>query len=212
MEDVGLAARLASVLGGGELVYRSERAADEIVCPGFPKLARRRDLAANVRGLDIVGFKRVGADDGTGGLSSGGKVLVVVGDELTDVPASFGADADLFIYIGHKLTTAARNAHFVLPATTFAEQEGTFVNFEGRVQRFWPALQGPPLARPAWQILGVLLAGLGDGDAPASAGQAFARPSDLHDELKGLSYELLGSRGAVINSKVKITAGGGEVR
>ena len=211
-EDVGLSARLASVLGGGDLVFRSERAKDEVVCPGFPKLARRRDLAANVRGLEIAGYKRVGNDDGTGGLSGGAKVLIVVGDELTDLPADFGANAELFIYIGHKLTPAARNAHFALPATTFAEQEGTFINFEGRVQRFWPALQGPPLARPAWQILGVLLAGLGDGNAPASAGQAFDRLSEYHDELKGLSYDLLGSRGALINSKVKITAGGGEVR
>src|SRR5262245_25909181 len=39
-EDAGLAARLAAVLGGSvELLYRSEQSPDEVVCPGFPKLA-----------------------------------------------------------------------------------------------------------------------------------------------------------------------------
>jgi NADH-quinone oxidoreductase subunit G len=212
VEDAGLAARLATVMGGrGELVYRSERAQDEVVCPGFPTLARRRELAANGRGLEILGYHRVGDDHAAGGIANDKSVLIVIGDELADLPENFGASSHLFVYIGHTLTGAARNAHFVLPATTFAEQEGTFVNFDGRVQRFWPALQAPGLARPAWQILGVLLAGLGDGHAPASAGQAFLRLGELHDAFAGLSYDLLGARGALVNNRLKLTPGGAKV-
>lgn len=48
-EDNGLLGRLAELLGGGAAVFRSARADEEIPCPGFPKLARRRDLAPNVR-------------------------------------------------------------------------------------------------------------------------------------------------------------------
>ena len=212
VEDAGLAARLGEVIGGKDFVYRSERTNDEVVCPGFPKLARRRDLAANTTGLNHLGYGRVGNDAGVGGLDGNAPVLIVVGDQLLDLPDNFGADAELFVYIGHTVTPAARNAHFVLPATTFAEQEGTFVNYEGRVQRFWPALRSPPLARPAWQILGVLLAGIGDGNAPASAAQAFARVTELHDAFAGLDYETIGSRGALLNDRMKITAAGGEVR
>ena len=207
-EDAGLIARLASVVGKATLQYRSARAEDEVVCPGFPKLARRRDLSANANGLEIAGYKRTGNDAGEGGLPSSAKVLIVLGDELTDAPSNFGADADVFVYLGHTLTPAARNAHFIFPVTTFAEQEGTFVNFEKRVQRFWPSLQAPPLARPAWQIVGVLLAGLEDAPAPASAAQAFMRLGDLFDDFAGLSYDMLGSRGAILNDKVRITAGG----
>ena len=58
---------------------------------------------------------------------------------------------------------------------------------------------------------GVLLAGLGDGNAPASAGHAFARLGELHDEFSGLSYDALGSRGALINSRMRLTTGGAEV-
>ena len=204
-EDIGLLARLVKVVGGGDVVFRAARG-EEVVCPGFPKLARRRDLAANVRGAEVVGATRVGNDDGRGGVN-GGKVLIVLNDDLADAPADFGKDADLFVYFGSRISAAARNAHFVLPITTFAEQEGTFTNFEGRVQRFWPALMPPPLARPAWQILGVLLAGLGDGDAPASAAQAFMLLGQHFSEYAGMSYDTIGSRGALLNEPMKIAGG-----
>ena len=204
-EDNGLLARLGNVLGRSEAVFRSPRAADEAVLPGFPKLARRRDLAANVRGLEAMGYRRVGDDRAQGGVQSA-DILIVLGDALNDLPADFGRDAALFVYLGHTLTPAARNAHFVLPITTFAEQEGTFTNFEGRVQRFWPAIQPPPLARPAWQVVGVLLAGLGDGQAPADAGSAFLRMATHHESFAGLSYETIGTRGALLNEPVAIGA------
>ena len=204
-EDIAMLGRLANVLGGGELVFKAD-VGEEIVCPGFPKLARRKDLAANVRGATGFGFRRDSA------LSiKKSKVLIVVGDELEDAPANFGADADLFIYLGATMSPAARNAHFVLPITIFAEQEGTFTNFEGRVQRFWPALMPPPLSRPAWQILGVILSGLDDAPAPAFAADAFARIGNWFDEYAGLSYDTIGTRGALLNEPVKIGAGKGGV-
>lgn len=189
-EDNALLLRLGQVLGNAQATYQAETA-EEVVCPGFPALARRKDLAANVKGLDVMGFKR--------GAPSGGSIVIALGDP-GDV------QADLLIQFG---TVAANpKADFVLPVTFFAEQEGTFTNFEGRVQRFWPALQSPPLARPAWQILGVMLAGVGDGDAPASAAQAFLLTGRHFDAFAGLSYEIIGARGALINDTVRIGAGG----
>src|SRR5690606_10849584 len=162
-------------------------------------LARRRDLAANVRGLEALGFDRVGDDTAAGGLpAAAGRIIIVMGDELADAPADYGADAALFVVLGQRAEGAARNAHFVLPVSSFAEEEGTVTGFAGRVQRFWPALQPPPLARPAWQVLGVLLAGLDDGTAPASAGSAFLRLGDTCDAFRGLSYETVGPRGALL--------------
>ena len=212
-EANGLLARLVAVMGGSAPVYRSPRAAEEIPLPGFPKLTRRRDLAANVRGLEALGFKRVGDDVGRSGLPAiAGSIVVVMGDELHDAPATFGSDAKLFIVLGQTASAAARNAHFLLPITTYAEEEGTFTNFEGRVQRFWAALQPPALARPAWQIIGVLLAGMSDGTAPANAGSAFLRVADLYDAFRGLSYESIGPRGALVNEPMRLTgaAAGGD--
>jgi NADH-quinone oxidoreductase subunit G len=208
-EDNGLLARLARVLGGGELLFRSAQAAEELVCPGFPSLARRRDLSANGQGLEHFGFSRTGDADGQGGIPDvRGATVIVLGDALEDLPASFAADAALLVVLGQRLAPATGVAQFVLPICTFAEQEGTFTNLQGRVQRFWPALQPPPLARPAWQVLSALLAGLDDGQPVNTAGAAFLRIAELYPEYAGLSYEQLGPLGALMNEPVELPGGG----
>jgi len=176
-EDLGALAGLVGALGGGEIVFRSPRAEAEIPLKGFPKLARRRDLAPNVKGAELLGLKRVGTDDATGGLESirdHDGIVLVLGDDLVDQDESFGGRAALYVYLGAHAPAAAKAAHVVLPATTFAEQEGTFTNHEGRVQRFWPALQPPGMARPAWLVLGALVSELGGGAMPRTAEDAFA--------------------------------------
>src|SRR5690606_16271248 len=132
-------------LGGGSGVFRSEKG-EEVVLPGFPQLALREDRAANGRGAELLGFTRAGDAQGEGGLDAAAAhegVVLVMGDDLDDAPADFGNRAELFVYVGQVMGDAARNADFVLPATTFAEMEGSFTNLNGRVQRFWPALQVP---------------------------------------------------------------------
>jgi predicted molibdopterin-dependent oxidoreductase YjgC len=151
-----------------------------------------------VRGAELLGFTRAGDDTGNGGLEAAARhtgVLFVLGDDLDDAPADFGQAASLFVYVGHTLSPAARNAHFVLPATTFAEMEGSFTNVHHRVQRFWPALHVPAMARPAWQILGVLLAGVQGVDAPATPADAFASLGELRAEFADLRFADLGTQG-----------------
>src|SRR3989304_915089 len=48
----------------------------------------------------------------------------------------------------------AQLAHVVLPAASFAEKNGTFVNTERRFQLVRPFLPPPGEARPDWQIIG----------------------------------------------------------
>jgi NADH-quinone oxidoreductase subunit G len=88
--------------------------------------------------------------------------------------------------------------------TTFAEEDGTFTNHEGRVQRFWPALEAPALARPAWQVCSVLLAGIDNVTAPVDAAAAFLDLGAWCAPFAGLSWDMLGTLGAVIE-----TAGAG---
>ena len=52
-------------------------------------------------------------------------------------------------------------ADVILPIALFAENEGTFVNTEGRVQSFKQVVKAPGEARPAWRILRVLANNLG---------------------------------------------------
>ena len=201
-EDLGAVSALVDQLGGGDLLYRSRRAQEDVVLKGFPKLVRRRDLAPNVNGAELLGMRRVGNDEGAGGLdglASHSGVVLVVGDALADQPPTFGEEAALYVFLGTHAPAAASHAHFLLPLTTFAEQEGTFTNHENRVQRFWPALSPPGAARPAWFVLRELLSEL--------TGQALiTRPEDAFGALTafgGLSYEAVGTHGVVVDGSTR---------
>ncbi len=196
-EDLGALRRVLDAKGFGGGVFRAERG-EEVVLAGFPTLALREDRAANTAGAELLGFARAGDAAAHGGLETVAGhtgVLFVLGDELADAPADFGAAAGLFVYVGHFLSPAARNAHVVLPATTFAEMEGSFTNVQRRVQRFWPAVQTSGMSRPAWQILGVLHAGMTGGDVPGTPADAFAVLGGLRAEFAGLEWADLGTEG-----------------
>ena len=81
------------------------------------------------------------------------KVLLALGaDEMDFEPY---ADA-LKVYIGHHGDKGAHAADIVLPAASFAEKDGTYVNTEGRVQYAEKAVFAPGDAREDWTILRAL--------------------------------------------------------
>jgi formate dehydrogenase alpha subunit len=95
------------------------------------------------------------------------KALYLVGENpLATLPASTGvrealAKVELLICQDPFLTETGRLAHVVLPATTFAEKDGTFTNLEGKVNRVRPALEPYEEARPDWEIFAALGTALG---------------------------------------------------
>ncbi len=211
-EDLAQLRALVALLGDGEIVYRSPRAEEEIPLPGFERLSRRRDLAPNSGGADRLGMKRVGTDDASGGLEVARDhegILVVVGDELTDLDEAFGERASCYLYLGSYPTAGAHSADAILPITTFAEQEGSFTNFEGRVQRFWPGLTPAGSSRPAWSVLGLLAASIShDEVAPTGTDQAFERFSRLVEDFIGLDFASIGTRGAKRDPALQGAEGG----
>jgi predicted molibdopterin-dependent oxidoreductase YjgC len=86
----------------------------------------------------------------------------------------------------------------------FTEQEGTFTNHAGRVQRFWPGIDGPGAARPAWLVLGALLAELTEGTPHRTAEDAFVALGGMVEAYRGLSYADIGQRGALANEPLQI--------
>jgi len=116
--------------------------------------------------------------------------------DLDGAGEDFGASADFFLYLGTRLPGAARNADAVLPIATFAEMDGTFTNFEGRVQRFHQALRPPGLARPGWMVLSRVLARLGDGEALNEVRGAFERMAAEAPAFAGLTWDGIGLKGA----------------
>ena len=198
-EDLGAVSRLVESLGGGTVVFRCPRADDEIPLPGYEGLARRKALAPNVQGAELLGCARVGDDAGQGGLEDFADhegVVLILGDSLDDHrPEDFAPNAALVVYLGAYTSSALTSVDFQLPVTTFAEQEGTFTNHAGRVQRFSPALSGPGVARPAWLVLGALLGALRDEEGPSTADQAFELVAKAVESYKGLDYDTIGAGG-----------------
>ena len=94
----------------------------------------------------------------------GAAVVLVLDDPQVAV-----RPAGALIYLGTVLPDDAgprTDADLVLPITNVAEEEGTFVNRDGRVQRYWQAKPAPGMARPAWWVLGEILARLGTRSPP----------------------------------------------
>jgi NADH-quinone oxidoreductase subunit G len=195
---------LLSKLSAGRGAFRVEQG-PEAPLAGVPDLALRADRAANVRGAEELGFTRLngaplalGADD----------VLVVADDDLAGLDMTGLGRASTVIVLGTTLSDAAAGvAHVALPVTNFAEEEGTFTNIRGRVQRFLQARAGPGLARPAWSVAGDLLAQLGQPTAYYIASEVFASLASSHVRFGGLSYDTIGLRGTPIAEAPSATRG-----
>lgn len=84
------------------------------------------------------------------------------------------------------MTETAKLAHIVLPATTFAEKDGTFTNTERRVQRVRKAITPIGESRPDWQIICGLAQKMG------AKNFAFASASAIMDEIASLTPSYAG--------------------
>ncbi|MGE0470751.1 MAG: putative NADH-quinone oxidoreductase, subunit G [Candidatus Nitrospira kreftii] len=90
------------------------------------------------------------------------KALYVLGENpLATFPASMEVRAalerlELLVVQDPFLTETAKMAHFVLPACTYAEKEGTFTNLEGRVLRIRQAMDSLGDSLPDWHIMTAL--------------------------------------------------------
>ncbi len=177
---------------------------DTAVLAGFPKLQLRAERAPNVRGAELFGFSHI---DPSGEVAPSGRLIL--GEGMDGEPAEVTADGDFVLFLGTRMTPAARAADVVMPVTTFAEMDGTFTNFEGRVQRFQKALQPPGMSRPAWMVLSALLERLGAGETMLEAPVAFATMCGEVDAFEGLDWDEIGFRGARMSTTGVTPLGGG---
>ncbi len=110
---------------------------------------------------------------------------------------------DLLVVTDFFLSETAELADIVLPGTTWAEDEGTTTNLEGRVIKYNKAIEPLGEARPDWQILCDLARRLGKGRY-----FPFQAPSEIFDELRlctrgakadywGITYEKIAEQNGV---------------
>lgn len=131
------------------------------------------------------------------------KALFVFGQDLA---AQFGEPRvqelrkklELFVYQGSNENKTIPYAHWVVPSSVYAEKDGTFTNFQGRVQRIFQAV--PPLGQSLgdWEIFQTLAVGLGDAWGFKKSAAVFAALAGAVPSFQGLTLEKVGKTGALL--------------
>ena len=146
---------------------------------------------ANGMGQHYLGFK---PETTLEMMSSPPKVLIVAGAEpLDDDPSArewLGA-VETVVYVNLFDDGCSEFADYVLPLQSLAEYDGSFVNGERRVQRFYTA-QGPiGAALPAWKLFGSIAQAAGMGRVKPSAAAVMLELSAGVKAFDGMRYQAL---------------------
>ena len=152
-ESIYAWSRLFSAMGLFQIGVRDlQRGADD-------DLLVRADKGANSMGAEwILGkgsVERTVLDAAAGGALD---TLVVFGDPLDPedtaaIDEATRSQLQHLIYVGPFLDAAAKLASLVLPAAGWSEEDGSLVNFEGRVQWSKRAHVARGEGRPGWRIV-----------------------------------------------------------
>lgn len=189
-ETLHLLSRLARKSGGGG-AFRIEQG-PEAPLPGVKDLSLRADRAANGTGAEFLGFAR---NDNPLSLMQPGDALIIADHDINDADAAAVSKASVVVLLGTTIPEKLHKADIVLPIANYSEEEGTFTNLRGRVQRFLQAKAAPGLARPSWYVLADLLGGMGEKADYFVAADVFAALAASESKFRGLTYGSLGLRG-----------------
>lgn len=147
-DTIALAARLAT--------------AGKDVAPDWNGFALLHNAASRVGGLDIGFVPHDGGVCSADQIALAGKgeldVLFLLGADEYDMSAMGNA---FVVYIGTHGDAGAHRADVILPAATYTEKSGTYVNTEGRVQVTNRAVFPPGGAKEDWAIIRALSGAIG---------------------------------------------------
>ncbi|HED36907.1 MAG TPA: 2Fe-2S iron-sulfur cluster binding domain-containing protein, partial [Ignavibacteria bacterium] len=211
------------------------------VDPSFgDDILRKSDVTPNSLGAELVGV--VPQKDGLNlegifkGIKKGEiKALYIIEDDIVDINPELEnllSKLDLLIVHSTNFNKTTALADYLFPAATYAEKNGTFVNFQGRIQRLRPAvatveidraLDGLAMsrldkfgtqfdrwargnkrdARSTWKIINILSFAMGYKTKFNLAEDVFIGMSKSIDIFKGLNYDDIGEMGINLNVKVE---------
>lgn len=195
----------------------------------------RDDKAPNAEGARLAGVK-----PGNNGLDfqaimkaiDNGKIraLYLLEDDIAGMSEEYEkilSKLDLLVVHAHTMNKTAQLAHIVLPASTYAEKFGTWINFAGHLQRIRPAvttlefdrsLDGVSRsrldkfgteydrwgkvrridARPSWKIVSGLCASMDKKMKYQMAEDVFEEMAKTIDVLKNIDYDDIGDTGIAL--------------
>ncbi|MCK6615922.1 MAG: 2Fe-2S iron-sulfur cluster-binding protein [Ignavibacteriaceae bacterium] len=214
------------------------------VIPGSgDDLLIREDKSPNALGTELAGVQPAAGglnrDAILEGVKKGTiKALIVVDEDLAAMSPEMEtalAKLDVLIAVSthHNRTTALAN--IIFPSAAYAEKNGTWVNFQGRIQRIRPAVTtleadrtldnlaqsrldkfgtefdrwGKSVkldARPVWKIFAGLSTAFGNKMKYNTAEDVLIDMGKSIDAFKKLDYEKIGEQGVQLEVSVKVKA------
>jgi NADH-quinone oxidoreductase subunit G len=198
-EDVFVFKRLSERAGGlldfrvGNPQERTQVREDNVLL--------RADRNPNTTGCLDQGIGKSGVDAILKACAAGTvKVLVLQGADLlrdAGVAAAVAKVPFVAVMASHEHASLA-SAHCVLPAALWAEVDGTFTNYQRRVQRIKRAIAPPGSAVPRWELAAGLLTRLGESLSLSSARDVFALIAREVKVYSGLDHRLVGATGRTV--------------
>ena len=168
--DAGFASAAAAALAAAErpLIIAGSEAGEPALVQAAANIAwalkgQGKDVAlaltameANSYGVALLGGG-LSLNAALARMKEGASALVLENDVYRRAPGREVA-LDSAVVVDALQTPTAEAAAAVLPAATFAEQTGTFVNYEARAQRFYQVFEPSDEIAPAWRWIADLAA------------------------------------------------------
>jgi NADH-quinone oxidoreductase subunit G len=228
--------------------FALKRFAEEVVGTGeiryIPKndgkddfLLLRADRTPNSTGLNYLGIKPIDKKFIDKILNKQFKLVYMLNDSISRLPEAeaLAKSIEVGILQISNISEFSKKATVVLPLSAYAEINGTFVNFQGRVQRLKPAIatleherlpgdfavsrldkfgahndtwtHGTKYnARSAWKVLTQISKVMGNDFGYDNTEDVFDDIAMKIPAFSGLDYETIGSHGALVGQKEEAVA------
>ena len=232
-EDNYTLSKLAKLIGLNNVLFAKH------MDPDFgDDILRQNDITPNSTGTELAGLMPVSSLDSIIKSINDGKTkaLFLIDDDIIALNPGLEnvlAKLDLLIVISTNFDKTASLADIVFPSATYAEKNGTMVNFQGIIQRLKPAVTTIELdrsmdgmsqsrldkfgtkydrwaqgkqrdAKSAWKIISAISNTMGYKMKYNSVEDVFDEIAKSVEAFKGLDYDDIGESGAKL--KIEISA------
>lgn len=232
LEDNFALKRLAEeVVGTKNIAYIPHVAGED------DKLLLRADKTPNSTGLKYLGINPIDPKFIDKILSKQVKLVYMINDTLGRLERTEDIAKAIEVGILHisNFGDESKKATIIFPSSTYAEINGTFVNFQHRVQRIRPAVstleqerlpgefavsrldkfgshndkwtRGTRFnARPTWKVITQIAKAMGNDFGYENTEEVFDDMASKVAEFNGLSYEVIGTHGALVGQMEEVTS------
>ncbi len=219
-----------SVLNSEDIVYIpnvDESFGDDIL--------KKSDKTPNSTGLEALGIPAIDNNIVQKIQSGKYKAIYVINDDLERIPeisSNFSKFENSIFHLSFKNKFAYVNADVIFSESTYAEVNGTFMNFQGRIQRIKPAIatleqerllgeyslsrldkfgalndrwtkENRSNARPTWQVLKQLAKAFGINFEFDNSEEVFAEMCRNEFGLNDMDYDKVGENGYLLETVKK---------